>query len=108
MSNEYGVLPLFQVYRSFVVYNRFGYPVTTITGLKILVLKQIISAISLARLGNLDNPLVMAQVVVMHELAKKLTCSPVKTLLLILVYYALSVGLIFYQHRLLQVGIFGS
>ena len=34
MSNEYGVLPLFQVYRSFVVYNRFGYPVTAVTGLK--------------------------------------------------------------------------
>jgi solute carrier family 35 protein C2 len=50
----------------------------------------------------------MAQVVVMHELAKKVTCTgpcvqlAVKTVLLILVYYVLSVGLTFYQHRLLQ------
>jgi len=56
----------------------------------------------------------MAQVVVMRELAKKVTCTgpcvqrAVKIALLILVYYALSVGLTFYQHRLLQVGIFGS
>lgn len=35
MSSEYGVLPLFQVYTTcFVVYNRFGYPVTAVKGLK--------------------------------------------------------------------------
>jgi hypothetical protein len=51
---------------------------------------------------------------VMHELAKKVNCTgpclqlAVTTVLLILVYYALSIGLTFYQRRFLQVGIFGS
>jgi hypothetical protein len=62
---------------------------------------------------------VMAGVVIKHEKGahlpkKKLTCSgpcvqlSVKTISLVLVYYALSIGLTFYQHGFLQVSMLCS